>query len=108
MAAVATQIENMAKQLDEVVASAAAAAMDLSAVPPFAAAATASSTPFPAAPMLLAYQASATAGNSVPKKQFERNLAHINVGTIVHVDHGNTTLTATLTKRLAEKFAVNF
>ena len=38
------------------------------------------------------------------KKKFERDLPHINVGTIGHVDHGKTTLTAALTKILAEKF----
>ena len=35
---------------------------------------------------------------------FERNKPHMNVGTIGHVDHGKTTLTAALTKVLAEKF----
>jgi elongation factor Tu len=38
------------------------------------------------------------------KEKFERNLPHLNVGTIGHVDHGKTTLTAALTKCLAEKF----
>ena len=45
------------------------------------------------------------------KEKFERNLPHLNVGTIGHVDHGKTTLTAALTKCLAEKFggeAVDF
>ncbi len=37
------------------------------------------------------------------KKKFERNKPHINVGTIGHVDHGKTTLTAALTKVMAEK-----
>ncbi len=36
------------------------------------------------------------------KKKFERTKPHINVGTIGHVDHGKTTLTAALTKVLAE------
>ena len=38
------------------------------------------------------------------KKKFERNKMHINVGTIGHVDHGKTTLTAALTKVSAEKY----
>jgi len=36
------------------------------------------------------------------KKKFERNKPHVNVGTIGHVDHGKTTLTAAITKILAE------
>ena len=36
------------------------------------------------------------------KEKFERNKPHVNVGTIGHVDHGKTTLTAALTKVLAE------
>ena len=38
------------------------------------------------------------------KEKFERNKAHINVGTIGHVDHGKTTLTAALTRVSAEVF----
>jgi elongation factor Tu len=38
------------------------------------------------------------------KGKFERTKPHVNVGTIGHVDHGKTTLTAALTKVLAEKF----
>jgi elongation factor Tu len=37
----------------------------------------------------------------VAKQRFERNKPHINVGTIGHVDHGKTTLTAAITKTLA-------
>jgi elongation factor Tu len=37
------------------------------------------------------------------KQKFERTKPHINVGTIGHVDHGKTTLTAALTKVMAEK-----
>ena len=37
------------------------------------------------------------------KAKFERNKPHMNVGTIGHVDHGKTTLTAGITKVLAEK-----
>ncbi|MFT7109721.1 MAG: elongation factor Tu, partial [Psychrobacter glaciei] len=36
------------------------------------------------------------------KEQFERNKPHVNVGTIGHVDHGKTTLTAALTRVAAE------
>jgi elongation factor Tu len=42
------------------------------------------------------------------KSKFERTLDHINVGTIGHVDHGKTTLTAALTKVLAAKFGGEF
>jgi elongation factor Tu len=38
------------------------------------------------------------------KEKFERNKPHVNVGTIGHVDHGKTTLTAALTKCMADKF----
>ncbi|WP_280542141.1 elongation factor Tu [Chromohalobacter sp. 11-W] len=38
------------------------------------------------------------------KEKFERNKSHINVGTIGHVDHGKTTLTAALTRVSAEVF----
>src|SRR5512138_2800760 len=37
------------------------------------------------------------------KEKFERNKPHVNVGTIGHVDHGKTTLTAAITKVLAQK-----
>ena len=37
------------------------------------------------------------------KEKFERTKPHVNVGTIGHVDHGKTTLTAALTKVMAEK-----
>ena len=37
------------------------------------------------------------------KQHFERNKPHINIGTIGHVDHGKTTLTAAITKTLAMK-----
>ena len=38
------------------------------------------------------------------KEKFERTKPHVNVGTIGHVDHGKTTLTAAMTKVLSEKF----
>jgi elongation factor Tu len=37
------------------------------------------------------------------KQKFERNKPHVNVGTIGHIDHGKTTLTAAITKVLAEQ-----
>jgi GTPase len=36
------------------------------------------------------------------KAKFERNKPHLNIGTIGHVDHGKTSLTAAITKVLAE------
>ncbi|ALG67924.1 elongation factor Tu [Beggiatoa leptomitoformis] len=42
------------------------------------------------------------------KAKFERTKPHVNVGTIGHVDHGKTTLTAALTKCMAEKFGGEF
>src|SRR5687768_14901386 len=42
------------------------------------------------------------------KEKFERNKPHVNVGTIGHVDHGKTTLTAALTKVMAEKHGGEF
>ncbi|KNH27191.1 GTP-binding protein, partial [Pantoea vagans] len=36
------------------------------------------------------------------KEQFQRNKLHVNVGTIGHVDHGKTTLTAAITTVLAK------
>ena len=42
------------------------------------------------------------------KEKFNRNKPHVNVGTIGHVDHGKTTLTAAITKRLSEKGGAQF
>ncbi len=42
------------------------------------------------------------------KKKFERTKPHINVGTIGHIDHGKTTLTAAITKHLAKKGMASF
>ena len=42
------------------------------------------------------------------KKKFERTKPHVNIGTIGHVDHGKTTLTAAITKTLAEKGWADF
>jgi elongation factor Tu len=44
----------------------------------------------------------------VAKQKFERTKPHVNVGTIGHVDHGKTTLTAAITKRQAEKGYADF
>jgi len=42
------------------------------------------------------------------KKKFERTKPHVNVGTIGHIDHGKTTLTAAITKNLAAKGLAEF
>ncbi|MFO1419244.1 MAG: elongation factor Tu [Methylotetracoccus sp.] len=42
------------------------------------------------------------------KEKFTRTKPHVNVGTIGHVDHGKTTLTAALTKVMAQKFGGEF
>ena len=42
------------------------------------------------------------------KQKFDRSKEHVNIGTIGHVDHGKTTLTAAITKRLAEKGQAKF
>lgn len=42
------------------------------------------------------------------KETFQRNKPHVNIGTIGHVDHGKTTLTAAITKTLAEQGGAKF
>ena len=42
------------------------------------------------------------------KEKFSRNKPHCNIGTIGHVDHGKTTLTAAITKVMADKGGANF
>jgi elongation factor Tu len=42
------------------------------------------------------------------KKKFDRTKPHLNIGTIGHVDHGKTTLTAAITKHLAKKGLAEF
>ena len=42
------------------------------------------------------------------KEKFDRSKEHVNIGTIGHVDHGKTTLTAAITKVLAEKGGATF
>jgi len=44
----------------------------------------------------------------VSKEKFERSKPHVNVGTIGHVDHGKTTLTAAITKVMSTKFGGEF
>jgi elongation factor Tu len=41
------------------------------------------------------------------KEKFERNKPHVNVGTMGHIDHGKTTLTAAITKTLADRVEGN-
>ena len=40
------------------------------------------------------------------KQKFERNKPHINIGTIGHVDHGKTTLTAAITTVLHQRYGL--
>src|SRR5262249_58894818 len=42
-------------------------------------------------------------GGRMSKQKFERTKPHLNVGTIGHIDHGKTTLTAAITKVLSEQ-----
>ena len=42
------------------------------------------------------------------KEKFERSKPHVNVGTIGHVDHGKTTLTAAITRVMAAQFGGEF
>ena len=42
------------------------------------------------------------------KAKFERSKPHVNIGTIGHVDHGKTTLTAAITKTLAAAGGAEF
>ena len=42
------------------------------------------------------------------KEKFDRSKPHVNIGTIGHVDHGKTTLTAAITKVMAEAGALSF
>ncbi|KUK39887.1 MAG: Elongation factor Tu, partial [Synergistales bacterium 54_24] len=42
------------------------------------------------------------------KEKFTRSKSHLNIGTIGHIDHGKTTLTAAITKTLSRKGWANF
>ena len=42
-------------------------------------------------------------GTTMAKAKFDRSKPHINIGTIGHVDHGKTTLTAAITMTMAAK-----
>ncbi|MCP4601445.1 MAG: elongation factor Tu, partial [Proteobacteria bacterium] len=42
------------------------------------------------------------------KEKFIRNKPHVNIGTIGHIDHGKTTLTAAITKVLAKDGGAQF
>jgi elongation factor Tu len=42
------------------------------------------------------------------KQKFDRSKPHVNIGTIGHVDHGKTTLTAAITKYLSKKGMAEF
>ena len=42
------------------------------------------------------------------KEHFDRSKPHVNIGTIGHVDHGKTTLTAAITTVLAKKGLLNY
>ncbi len=44
----------------------------------------------------------------MPKEKFQRTKPHVNIGTIGHIDHGKTTLTAAITKVLAAKGLADF
>src|SRR5213595_2823826 len=44
----------------------------------------------------------------MPKEKFQRNKPHVNIGTIGHIDHGKTTLTAAITKVLALKGGADY
>jgi elongation factor Tu len=46
--------------------------------------------------------------STVSKEKFERSKPHVNVGTIGHVDHGKTTLTAAITRVMATQFGGEF
>src|SRR5713226_767275 len=46
--------------------------------------------------------------SKMSKEKFERTKPHVNVGTIGHVDHGKTTLTAAITKVLAKQGMAQF
>ena len=52
---------------------------------------------------LISKRALATTISSLNKEQFKRSKTNVNIGTIGHVDHGKTTLTAAITKVLSDR-----
>ena len=42
------------------------------------------------------------------KAKFERNKPHVNIGTMGHIDHGKTTLTAAISRTLADRGLAEF
>ncbi|MEM8621622.1 MAG: elongation factor Tu, partial [Ilumatobacteraceae bacterium] len=42
------------------------------------------------------------------KEKFERNKTHVNIGTMGHIDHGKTTLTAAISKTLSDRGLADF
>ena len=58
---------------------------------------------FPGSPSAAGPKRRSQEQHTVGKQKFERDKPHVNVGTIGHIDHGKTTLTAAITNVLAEK-----
>jgi elongation factor Tu len=54
------------------------------------------------------FRAAQTGEIAMAKEKFERTKPHVNIGTIGHVDHGKTTLTAAITKVLAQEGGAKF
>ena len=54
-----------------------------------------------------AHKGSSKKEEVMAKEKFDRSKPHVNIGTIGHVDHGKTTLTAAITKVLSEEPGCN-
>ena len=65
-------------------------------------------TPWAAATRLVLHKQGETGNPVMAKAKFERTKPHANIGTVGHVDHGKTTLTAAITKILAESGGATF